>query len=129
MSKHPGCSWAILLQQSWSMRLQDRVRFNDFGRHITGKNGKANGKTSPSGGNDACRKYNLGKCPFGSGCKYDHKCSYCFKFGHTILTCRKLIADRDRNGGGSSSHHGHNQHNGHQHHGDKREIVIDSSNK
>ena len=34
MSKHPGRSWAILLQQSWSMRLQDRVHFNDFYKHV-----------------------------------------------------------------------------------------------
>ena len=41
------------------------------------------------------RKYNKGKCKFGQGCHYDHRCSYCHKFTHTVLTCRKLIADRE----------------------------------
>ena len=98
MTRHPRRSWAILLQQSWSMRLQEKVRFNEFHKHLGGKvhrnGGNGNGKTSsPSG--EPCRKYNKGKCNFSNSCRYDHCRSYCFKFGHTILTCRKLIADRE----------------------------------
>ena len=123
ISKHPGRSWAILLQQSWSMRLQERLRFNDFNHHLNGhkKGNNSNNKTSPTGSSssDACRKYNKGKCPFGSSCKYDHKCSYCFKFGHTILTCHKLVADRERNGNQHTHHAGQNG-------GDRREVVIDT---
>ena len=30
---------------------------------------------------------------------FDHRCAYgpCGKFGHSILNCRKLAADRERN--------------------------------
>ena len=105
MSKHPGHSWAIVLQQSWMMRLQDQVRFNDFHRPFGGRgNNKGNGHSgsnrsnrtgnSPTkSSNEPCRKYNKGKCNFGSSCQYDHKCSYCLQFGHTVLNCRKLKAD------------------------------------
>ena len=121
MSKHPGQSWAILLQQSWSMRLQERVRFNDLNRYQGGKNsgrqGNNNKNSTTPNGNVACPKYNKGKCPFGSSCQYDHKCSYCFKFGHTVLTCRKLIADRER--GQYNNNHNHGR--------DRREVVVDKS--
>ena len=44
---------------------------------------------------EPCRCYNRGRCPFGAECNFDHHCSYCFKFGHTVLNCRKLIVDKD----------------------------------
>ena len=90
-------SWAIILQQAWSLRLKDKL-------HITGENRSTSGGSPHNRSNEPCRKYNRGKCQFGSGCRYDHKCSYCFKFGHTILTCRKLKADMDRgvNRGGNN---------------------------
>ena len=36
-----------------------------------------------------------GKCNFGATCKYEHRCSYCFKFGHSVLNCRKAASDRN----------------------------------
>ena len=94
MSKHPGRSWSILLQQSWSMRLQEKLQFNSFHRQLQGKPHKHNGKNSPPEV-DYCRKYNKGRCNFGAGCRFKHKCSYCFKFGHNILVCHKLIYDQE----------------------------------
>ena len=37
----------------------------------------------------------FGRCSFGSSCKYEHRCSYCFKFGHTVINCRRLKANQD----------------------------------
>ena len=36
---------------------------------------------------------------FGTSCRYEHRCSYCFRMGHPIVTCRKLQADRERGAG------------------------------
>ena len=57
--------------------------------------------------NEPCRRFNRGKCNYGANCRYKHRCSYCFKFGHTLLNCRKAISDRDRKpgGGGGGDHH------------------------
>ena len=104
ISKHPGHNWGVILQQAWSMKLRDRlVGGSDFQskQHYNNNNSgySPGGSYSTSKGgkvSEPCRKYNKGKCKFGQGCRYDHQCSYCHKFGHRVLTCRKLIADRER---------------------------------
>ena len=97
MSCNPECSWSIILQQAWSLRLKDKINHNDA-HSPTGTTHERVG--------EPCQRYNQGWCLFGASCKYKHKCSYCFKFGHSILTCRKLIVDRERN----RSAGGHQQH-------------------
>ena len=118
LSKHPDRSWSVILQQAWSMKLRDRISFG--GRpdnhdqttptrgNVSNNNWKQNG--GASGSKEPCRHYNRGKCNFGTSCKFDHRCAYepCGKFGHNILNCRKLAADRTklngRNSGGSKDH-------------------------
>ena len=86
------------------MRLKDRLTFtkgelnhgnyaaSGFNSHGN-NNGSRNSKVKNK---EPCRHFNKGKCKFGANCRYEHRCSYCLKFGHTILTCRKLIADMDK---------------------------------
>ena len=105
MARNPERSWAIILQQAWSLRLKDKL-------HITGENRSTPGGSPHDRSNEPCRKYNRGKCQFGSGCQYDHKCSYCFKFGHTILTCRKLKADMERGANRRGNHFGRRESTG-----------------
>ena len=92
MGKNPNCNWSIILQHSWSLRLRDKISRQD---NSSGFNHNNNHKSGGGKSSDPCRRYNKGKCNFGPSCRYDHKCSYCFKFGHTILNCRKLQADRE----------------------------------
>ena len=95
MSRFPQRSWAIILQQAWSMRLKDRV-VNRLNNSSPGGNGYSG--SSRTRVNDPCRRFNRGRCNFGSSCKYEHRCSYCFKFGHSTLNCRKAQADRNDRG-------------------------------
>ena len=99
MARNPECNWGLILQQAWSLRLKDRSQYTAHGNggysgHNTG-NGMTGGDFAHKNG--PCRCYNKGKCTAGTSCRYHHKCSYCFKFGHAILTCRKLMADQERN--------------------------------
>ena len=118
MSKHPGRNWAIILQQAWTMQLKDRLSKgetsyfnanfgNNFGHTPEGK-GKGQGATHGKWGGEPCRRFNKERCPFGPKCRYDHRCAYepCGKFGHSILNCRKLAADRERNNGKKSNTEG-----------------------
>ena len=94
MGKHPARSWAIILQMSWSFRLQDKIRHGEISyngnRHFKpGSASKGGSREEP------CRRFNRGHCTYGTKCKYDHRCSYCFKFGHHVLNCRKAAADRE----------------------------------
>ena len=98
LSKHPDRNWGVILQQAWSMKLKDRLNYAG-----SNQNQQFSSTVLPQSGHkgknfaEACRRYNHGKCKFGTRCRYEHKCSYCGKTGHMILTCRKLIADCERN--------------------------------
>ena len=110
LSKHPTRSWAIILQQSWSLRLQDRIRYPDFHDKFTGHGHRAKGKGN-SNHSEVCCKFNRGKCTYRANCKFDHHCSYCNKFGHPSVNCRKAIADRaernEKNEWGNTSRNGY----------------------
>ena len=93
ISRYPGRSWAIILQQAWTMRLKDRN-----GKSENSRSEKVRGKK------DVCWRYNQGRCTFGSGCKFEHRCAVCNKYGHGAHICRKANnkssrsdADYDRN--------------------------------
>ena len=116
MSRNPARSWAIILQQAWSLRLRDRLMTSQQTQFAAG---------APTRGrlNEPCRRFNRGRCNYGSNCKYEHRCNYCNKFGHGSVNCRKAIADRGNfnnnpnpnpngNGGGNKKPPPHNGANG-----------------
>ena len=105
LGRHPDRSWGIILQQSWSMWLKDRLVKSDFrsrnndqtpGRYAEASTNDKDEKAV--GVNRICRRYNKGRCSFGPSCRYEHRCSYCFKFGHSIINCQKLVAEHQRRG-------------------------------
>ena len=90
MARHPEQSWAIILQQAWSMRLRERLHFN-HNNNTPGAN-----KNHKSRLGEVCRRYNRGRCSYGTSCRYEHRCSFCNKFGHPLIHCRRAQNDRDR---------------------------------
>ena len=114
MSCNPMRSWSVILQQAWALRLRDKI--SSGGAHVTSQ---GSGGHRDSKFNEPCKWYNRGHCSFGANCCYDHKCSYCFKTGHTILNCRKLMADKEhalnkdkRRDSGKFEGQGHGYHHG-----------------
>ena len=77
MARNPLRSWAIILQQVWTMFLKDRNRNN---------NSSGNERRNKR---DICCRYNKGKCTYGTNCKFDHRCGICGKFGHAAHLCRR----------------------------------------
>ena len=105
MSKHPQRSWAMILQQAWSFRLKDRL---SLFRDNRGSNGSGDNGGRPR----YCVKYNQGYCEYGKGCKFEHRCSICGKFGHGAFNCRKGASYQHQNHYDSpdSSRHGDKYH-------------------
>ena len=94
MSRFPRRSWSIILQQAWSVHLKDRLK--RFGNNESNRNQKGSSsqhKTLDDGWGNICKRFNKGKCTFGVGCKFEHRCKYCKKFGHGMHICRKLKVD------------------------------------
>ena len=125
ISHNPQRYWSVILQQAWSLRLKDKINVSNQGAARSSgspsrghnSNQDANGDKIP----EPCRRYNKGRCPFGAACHFKHRCSFCFKFGHSILHCRKLqaaleqsrtFADRRGSGGGSTHQKGNKNHHG-----------------
>ena len=92
MARHPARNWSIILQQAWSMRLRDRIKTSEF---FSGTQCFIKGSSKHNHGGEVCHKFNRGKCNFGTACKYEHKCTYCFKFGHGLINCRKMQGDKE----------------------------------
>ena len=93
MARHPERSWAIILQQAWSLRLKDKLNNHNSnnGNYGQGRNGKGNNNKNK----EICRRFNRGRCSYGSTCRYEHKCNFCNKYGHPVIHCRKAQAERN----------------------------------
>ena len=87
ISQYPQRTWAIILQQAYSMRLKDKLRSdNNYFAKGSGNNVRK----------EECRLFQKGKCNYGANCKYDHRCTVCNKFGHGAYSCRKRFSTGDR---------------------------------
>ena len=84
MARFPQRSWAMILQQAWTMRLCDKIRQDQY----YGRSDKKSAKK------DVCWRYNKGRCTFGATCRFDHRCTTCNKFGHGAHICRKANKDK-----------------------------------
>ena len=93
MARNPMRSWSMILQQAWSLRLKDRIMSTNNWANSYPKNNAPNHQQSRS--TEPCRRFNRGRCNFGANCKFEHRCSYCFKFGHGSVNCRKAQGDRE----------------------------------
>ena len=89
MSENPEQNWGIILQQAWTVHMQDRLTPG-----TAGSSSKGGGFL----GRKICWKYNRGKCTYGFNCKFDHKCGICGKFGHGSHNCRKGQDNNNNNG-------------------------------
>ena len=88
MGEYPNRTWGIILQQAWSLRLKEKHKISYDAHRI------ANLEKLKGGTREICRRFNRGKGNYGIRCKYEHRCSYCFKMGHGIHNCRKAGADK-----------------------------------
>ena len=102
MARNPHRSWAMKLQQAWSLRLHDRIGVNQQTRFQP---------TTPTSGNRAkigepCRRFNRGRCHYGSNCKFEHRCLFCWKFGHPAVKCRRAkMEQREHSDKGAKKDH------------------------
>lgn len=90
MHDNPGRNWGLIFQQAWTLELRTPLPFLLSGNQ--NKRGGNNNNSSQRGLKEACRKFNnTGKCSFGQSCRYDHRCTFCGKFGHGEIKCHKKL--------------------------------------
>ena len=57
ISRHPDHSWAIILQQAWTMRLKDRLKHDNQG-HWVSPSGHTGSVSNGNRNNETCRHFN-----------------------------------------------------------------------
>ena len=95
---HPHRNWSVILQQAWSMYLKDKVSNNGNQNQLNSGTGQPKVRCK------LCYDFNSGNCTFGRRCKFDHRCSFCNKYGHGSFNCQKANKSHS-NQGGNSHHH------------------------
>ena len=89
MAKKPHCSWAKTYNQAWNLCMRDPLPKNSA-------NSQAHMHVHSNSGNSwrdsCCWKYNRNKCKSGSGCAFDHRCTYCGAWNsHGYFNCNKRL--------------------------------------
>ena len=85
ISCNPFRTWAVILQQAWSMRLKDRLGYN-ANNNFPNRSTQSQSPSTPK--RELCRRFQRGKCHYGLSCKFEHRCAICNKFGHGAHVCR-----------------------------------------
>ena len=91
ISKYPERSWAIILQQAWTMYLKNKISVNSHFDYSNRQGGFTPGSGTPKSKKDVCKRFNKGLCSRGRGCRYVHHCLECSKFGHGAHICRRRL--------------------------------------
>ena len=93
IARNPHRSWAMILQQAWSLRLKDCINVQSLNSGGTHGGHPGNFGQNRTKLNEACRRFNRGRCNYGVNCRYEHRCMYCNKMGHPLVRCRKANND------------------------------------
>ena len=91
LSQHPEHSWAVILQQAWSMYLKDQIQ----GAGSDSGQGSVNHHQSAMAGGKVkskklCFDFNAGNCMYGQRCHFEHRCGVCGKYRHGTYNCHRV---------------------------------------
>ena len=105
MSEKPLRSWSKTYLQGWNLAMTDPISKHSKNETQSSSSG-SNGKVK-SWKDRCCWKYNKNRCNKGSGCEWDHRCTYCGGWNHSFTACRKRLKgkpEQQQKPGGNSSH-------------------------
>ena len=88
----PDRSWAVIYNHGYIMCLKEHLPTN---RTMVSSIIKSN-KGGTLKDKELCWIFNKGKCTCGPACKFDHRCSYCNKQGHSLIVGLILRPGRKR---------------------------------
>ena len=83
MHKKPNRSWAKPFLELWSVSMTEPLP-----RGIPGNGGHHSHQSKRKDWRDmCCWKFNKTSCPYGSRCKFEHRCTYCGSYSHPLPKC------------------------------------------
>ena len=89
----PDRSWAVIYHHGYLMCLKEHIPPHNpiptFMKAAKSNNGKDR---------EICWLFNKGHCSYGHSCKFDHRCAYCNKQGHSKQNCRLRMKDKHEKG-------------------------------
>ena len=87
MVRYPDQNWGVIYQQGWTLLLKDKMGHNNNSHNFQSFSGKKKPRFGSANRDKICWKFNKGKCPHGSNCRFEHKCLGCMKTDHGYNVC------------------------------------------
>ena len=91
IEKYPYRRCNVICQQGWSLYLKEK-----FEPRVASNQGNGKKKFKKGDPNQPCWRFNKGKCSYGSGCRFEHKCANCGKTDHGTNLCTSSKKDKDK---------------------------------
>ena len=119
MAKNPHRSWAKLFGQVWNLAMCNPIDRDRNRQNYQGGSGNVTNKQKSHSSKQPCWKFNK-NIPCDPNCDFDHKCSYCGSYMHSMLNCHKLHGKKNHNnqsktsygsGGSGNSNNNNNNNN------------------
>ena len=114
MAVNPQRSWSKIFTQIWNLAMHEPIMRNQNfsnGRSVSAPSGNFNNNSREGNGHnkkkrcsDACWRFNRNET-CNAGCNFEHKCSYCGSYLHSVLDCPKLKGKRGTNRINNSNPH------------------------
>lgn len=86
MTGSPGRLWGKICQHTWALELGEPTAKT---AGAAGVSNTGTVSTNSRGQKKVCWRFNKGRCPFGSNCEFDHRCSVCGGRSHGRHNCFK----------------------------------------
>ena len=89
MAEFPHRNWGETYGEMWNMAMCEPLSLTRGQGNSFRRGGNTFGTKQNDRKEKICWRFNRGSCPFGTNCRFVHKCAYCDSTSHGANRCHK----------------------------------------